>query len=70
MPADPVLIAETQAWLRKAAHDLRASNHSLTASRRGLSLPGVAAKLREVTELKRRWRLQESNTASAYSQTE
>jgi HEPN domain-containing protein len=32
MPADPVLIAETQAWLRKAAHDLRAAGHSLTAS--------------------------------------
>jgi hypothetical protein len=30
MPADPVLIAETQAWLRKAAHDLRAAGHSLT----------------------------------------
>ena len=32
MPYDPVLIGETQAWLRKAAHDLRAAGHSLTAS--------------------------------------
>jgi HEPN domain-containing protein len=32
MPDDPVLITETQAWLRKAAHDLRAAGHSLTAS--------------------------------------
>jgi predicted nucleotidyltransferase len=33
MPADPVLIAETQAWLRKAANDLRAAGHSLRAGR-------------------------------------
>ena len=32
MPVDPVLIAETKAWLRKAAYDLRAASHSLTAS--------------------------------------
>jgi HEPN domain-containing protein len=32
MLADSVLISETQAWLRKAAQDLRAANHSLTAS--------------------------------------
>jgi len=32
MPADPVLISETQVWLRKAAQDLRAASHSLTAS--------------------------------------
>ena len=31
MPVDPVLIAETKAWLRKAAYDLRAASHSLTA---------------------------------------
>ena len=28
MPAEPVLIAETRAWLRKAAHDLRAAGHT------------------------------------------
>ena len=32
MPADPVLIGETHAWLHKAAHDLRAAGHNLTAS--------------------------------------
>jgi len=32
MPVDPVLIAETKAWLRKAAYDLRVASHSLTAS--------------------------------------
>jgi HEPN domain-containing protein len=32
MAADPLLINETQAWLRKAAHDLRAAEHNLTAS--------------------------------------
>lgn len=32
MPADPVLVAETKAWLRKAALDLRAAEHDLTAS--------------------------------------
>jgi HEPN domain-containing protein len=32
MPVDPVLLAETKAWLRKAAYDLRAASHSLTAS--------------------------------------
>jgi len=32
MPADPVLVAETQAWLRKAALDLHAAEHDLTAS--------------------------------------
>jgi HEPN domain-containing protein len=30
MPDDSVLIAETQVWLRKAAHDLRGAGHSLT----------------------------------------
>lgn len=74
MPAEPVLIAETRAWLRKAAHDLRAAGHNLTASPPLLDdvvfKCRVAAKLQEVIELKRRWRLQESNAASAYSQTE
>ena len=32
MPVDPVLVSETQAWLRKAAQDLRAASHSLTAA--------------------------------------
>ncbi|MFZ5453919.1 MAG: HEPN domain-containing protein [Thermodesulfobacteriota bacterium] len=32
MPLDPVLVAETKAWLRKAASDLRAAQHDLTAS--------------------------------------
>jgi HEPN domain-containing protein len=32
MPADPVLVAETKAWLHKAALDLRAAGHDLTAS--------------------------------------
>ena len=32
MPADPVLVAETKAWLRKAALDLSAAEHDLTAS--------------------------------------
>ncbi len=31
MPADPVLVAETKAWLRKAALDLQAAEHDLTA---------------------------------------
>jgi HEPN domain-containing protein len=32
MPADPVLVAETKSWLHKAALDLRAAEHDLTAS--------------------------------------
>jgi HEPN domain-containing protein len=32
MPLDPVLAAETQAWLKKAATDLRAAKHDLSAS--------------------------------------
>ena len=32
MPVDPVLISESQAWLQKAAQDLRAASHSLTAA--------------------------------------
>jgi HEPN domain-containing protein len=32
MSADPVLVAETKAWLRKAALDLHAAEHDLTAS--------------------------------------
>ena len=32
MPLDAVLVAETKAWLRKAATDLRAAQHDLTAS--------------------------------------
>ena len=32
MPADPVLVAETKAWLHKATLDLRAAEHDLTAS--------------------------------------
>jgi len=32
MPADPVLVAETKAWLHKAALDLHAAEHDLTAS--------------------------------------
>ncbi|MDO8681827.1 MAG: HEPN domain-containing protein [Acidobacteriota bacterium] len=31
MPHDPELVAETHAWLAKAALDLRAADHSLTA---------------------------------------
>jgi HEPN domain-containing protein len=31
MPLDPVLVAETKAWLRKAATDLRAAQHGLAA---------------------------------------
>jgi HEPN domain-containing protein len=31
MPPDPVLAAETRAWLAKAASDLRAAEHALTA---------------------------------------
>jgi hypothetical protein len=69
-----VLIAETQAWLRKAAYDLRAASHNLTASPPLMDdmvfKCRVAVKLQEVIELKRRWRLQESNAASAYSQSE
>ena len=55
MPADPVLIAETQAWFRRAAHDLRAASHNLTASPPLLDdvvfKCRVAAKLQEVIEL-------------------
>ena len=29
MPADPILVADTQGWLRKAATDLRAAKHDL-----------------------------------------
>jgi HEPN domain-containing protein len=32
MSADPVMIAETKAWLRKAALDLKSAAHDLTAS--------------------------------------
>ena len=32
MPADPVLVAETRAWLRKAAVDMHAAEHDLIAS--------------------------------------
>lgn len=32
MPADPILVADTQGWLRKAATDLRAAKHDLAAS--------------------------------------
>jgi HEPN domain-containing protein len=32
MPPDPVLVAETRAWLRKADTDLRAAQHDLAAS--------------------------------------
>lgn len=32
MPPDPVLVAETRAWLRKAAEDLRTAQHDLAAS--------------------------------------
>src|SRR3990172_3590387 len=32
MPHDPVLVAETKAWLRKATVDLRAAQHDLSAS--------------------------------------
>ncbi|RJR43010.1 MAG: HEPN domain-containing protein [Deltaproteobacteria bacterium] len=31
MPPDPVLVAETRAWLQKAATDLRAAQHDLAA---------------------------------------
>lgn len=31
MPHDPALIAETNAWLAKAASDLRAAEHALKA---------------------------------------
>ena len=31
MPLDPILVAETTAWLRKAATDLRAAQHDLAA---------------------------------------
>ncbi len=31
MPLDPVLVAETKAWLQKAATDLRAAQHDLAA---------------------------------------
>lgn len=31
MPSDPALIAETKAWLAKAASDRRAAEHALTA---------------------------------------
>ncbi len=32
MPPDPVLVADTRAWLRKAATDVKAAHHDLTAS--------------------------------------
>lgn len=32
MPSDPILVAETRAWLKKALRDLQAARHSLTAS--------------------------------------
>ena len=32
MPLDPVKISETQSWLKKAAEDLRAAQHCLTAN--------------------------------------
>ncbi|MGQ9688337.1 MAG: HEPN domain-containing protein [Desulfobaccales bacterium] len=32
MAADPLLVSETKAWLRKAALDLHAAEHDLTAS--------------------------------------
>jgi len=32
MPDDPILVADTQGWLRKAASDLRAAKHDLAAS--------------------------------------
>jgi hypothetical protein len=32
MPVDPVLVAETKAWLRKAGLDLHAAEHDLIAS--------------------------------------
>jgi len=32
MPNDPVLVAETRAWLKKASRDLAAARHSLSAS--------------------------------------
>jgi HEPN domain-containing protein len=32
MPLDPVLVAETHSWLRKASADLRAAQHDLAAS--------------------------------------
>ncbi len=31
MPHDPALVAETRAWFRKAAEDLRAAEHALLA---------------------------------------
>jgi HEPN domain-containing protein len=32
MPHDPVLVADTQGWIKKAAADLRAARHDLSAS--------------------------------------
>jgi len=32
MPHDPILVRETSAWLSKAANDLRAAEHELTAT--------------------------------------
>ena len=32
MPHDPVLVADTQSWLRKAALDIKAAEHDLAAS--------------------------------------
>ncbi|MBI4644340.1 MAG: HEPN domain-containing protein [Deltaproteobacteria bacterium] len=32
MPLDPVLVADTHSWLRKASTDLRAAQHDLAAS--------------------------------------
>jgi len=31
MPVDPILVADTQGWLRNAARDLRAAKHDLAA---------------------------------------
>ncbi len=31
MPHDPARVADTMSWLAKAANDLRAGNHELTA---------------------------------------
>ena len=32
MPSDPMLVAETRAWLKKASQDLKAARHSLAAA--------------------------------------
>lgn len=31
MPHDPILVLETQGWLKKAAIDIRSAEHALTA---------------------------------------